>query len=306
MANKLGRNKKYTYEEVKEHIESIGYKLLSSEYKNNQSKLHMICDKNHDIYMTYSAIRQGKRCNVCARKEQGRKKILPYEYVKEYIESRGYKLLSTEYTRNNKKLKLICDKGHEYEASFAHFQRGNRCPKCAIEKSSERYRLDYNYVKSYIESYGYKLISKEYIKSDIKLDMICDKGHECSINWDNFKYGKRCGTCKESTGERKINEVLTKLNIKFQRQYGFEDCKLHKLLLFDFYLPDYNCCIEFDGEQHYEIIKHFGGVDKFINTKIRDTIKTEYCKKNDIKLIRIPYWEINNIDKIINKELGLE
>ena len=51
MANKSGRNKKYTYEEVKEHIESIGYKLLSSEYKNSQSKLHMICDKNHDIYV---------------------------------------------------------------------------------------------------------------------------------------------------------------------------------------------------------------------------------------------------------------
>ena len=213
MANKSGRNKKYTYEEVKEHIESIGYKLLSSEYKNNQSKLHMICDKNHDIYMTYSAIRQGKRCNVCARKEQGRKKILSYEYVKEYIESRGYKLLSTEYTRNNKKLKLICDKGHEYESSFANFQQGHRCPECAIEKSSERYRLDYNYVKSYIESCGYKLISKEYTKSDIRLDMICDKGHECSINWDNFKYGKRCGTCKESVCRQKQSAPIPTPNI---------------------------------------------------------------------------------------------
>ena len=90
--------RKYTYEEVKEHIESIGYKLLSSEYKNSQSKLHMICDKNHDIHMTYNAIRQGKRCNVCARKEQGRKKFYLMNTLKSIskVEDINYYLLNIQ------------------------------------------------------------------------------------------------------------------------------------------------------------------------------------------------------------------
>ena len=90
-----------------------------------------------------------------------------------------------------------------------------------------------------------------------------------------------------------------------KRQYKFKDCKVYKELPFDCYLSRYNCCIEFDGRQHYEIVSAFGGVNAFIDTKIRDIIKTEYCKKNNIKLIRIPYWEIDNIDRILKNELKI-
>ena len=72
---------------------------------------------------------------------------------------------------------------------------------------------------------------------------------------------------------------------------------------FDFYLPDYNTCIEYDGELHYKAVDYFGGDDALMNTKCRDEIKTQYCKENNIKLIRIPYWEFDNIEEILNREL---
>lgn len=72
---------------------------------------------------------------------------------------------------------------------------------------------------------------------------------------------------------------------------------------FDFYLPDYNTCIEYDGELHYKAVDYFGGDDALSNTKCRDEIKTQYCKENNIKLIRIPYWEFDNIEEILNREL---
>ena len=105
---------------IREYIESIGYKLLSSEYKNSQSKLHMICDKNHDIHMTYNAIRQGKRCNVCARKEQGRKKILSYEYVKNEIEKDKENLVDL-YVNKNKSIKNLADKYNLPELTISNF-----------------------------------------------------------------------------------------------------------------------------------------------------------------------------------------
>ena len=67
-------------------------------------------------------------------------------------------------------------------------------------------------------------------------------------------------------------------------------------LKFDFYLPDYNCCIEYDGKQHFEPIDYFGGKNGFIKTQERDDIKNQYCKNNDIKLIRIPYTDLKKLD----------
>ena len=51
------------------------------------------------------------------------------------------------------------------------------------------------------------------------------------------------------------------------------------------------------------LVDYFGGDDALRNTKCRDEIKTQYCKENNIKLIRIPYWEFDNIEEILNREL---
>ena len=98
-------------------------------------------------------------------------------------------------------------------------------------------------------------------------------------------------------------KYLEKINTDYEMQYRFKDCKFKYTLPFDFYLPQYNCCIEFDGKQHYQIVKHFGGLDEFIDTKIRDTIKNIYCQQNNIKLIRIPYWEFDRIEEILEFEI---
>lgn len=65
-------------------------------------------------------------------------------------------------------------------------------------------------------------------------------------------------------------------------------------------------CIEYDGEQHYKLNEYFGGQKYFDILKRHDEIKNEYCKENNIKLLRIPYWEFNNIAKNIANELGLD
>ena len=80
-------------------------------------------------------------------------------------------------------------------------------------------------------------------------------------------------------------------------QKKFQDCKVKKSLPFDFYLPKYNCCIEVDGQQHYEAIsfEKLNEEEKKEQLKHRqeyDNIKTQYCKDNNIKLIRIKYNQI--------------
>ena len=114
-----------------------------------------------------------------------------------------------------------------------------------------------------------------------------------------------CPYCSESKGEREINNYLIENKINFIRQKKFDGCINKFKLPFDFYLPDLNLCIEYDGEQHFEINDYFGGKEGFEKVKINDGIKNSYCENNGINLIRIPYYDYNNILKLLNEKLLL-
>lgn len=79
----------------------------------------------------------------------------------------------------------------------------------------------------------------------------------------------------------------------------FDNCKYKNKLPFDFYLPDYNICIEYDGLQHYESIEYFGGEKNYKLRIEKDKIKTKYCQDNNIILERIIYSD-NIIEKLEN------
>ena len=109
---------------------------------------------------------------------------------------------------------------------------------------------------------------------------------------------------KLSKGEMLILIYLRKKGVILEQQKQFVDCKNILPLPFDFYLPEYNMLIEFDGEQHFK----FNPKGDFIKTQEElderqrlDKIKTEYCINNNIKLLRISYKEIDNIDNILSK-----
>jgi hypothetical protein len=101
---------------------------------------------------------------------------------------------------------------------------------------------------------------------------------------------------KKSTGEIAVEKTLKKLGLTFEKQKMFKNCKLQLPLRFDFYVPSLNTCIEYDGEYHYKDIR---GTLEY--TQIRDAIKNKYCAENNIALIRIPYFEKENIYKIIEE-----
>lgn len=110
-------------------------------------------------------------------------------------------------------------------------------------------------------------------------------------------YTISCGCNNVSNGELKIQRILDNLKIKYVQEKSFTNCinlKTNTKLRFDFYLPDYNCCIEYDGEQHFQEVEFFKYSLK--NVQERDQIKNQYCESNNIKLIRIPYWDYDKIN----------
>lgn len=132
----------------------------------------------------------------------------------------------------------------------------------------------------------------------------CECGKKVKVCNSDLRSGRvlSCGCLKQSYNEYMIEQIFIKNKINYQTQYSFQDCrnpKTNALLRFDFYLPDYNCCIEYDGEQHFFCTGYgWNTADKFKQLQYRDSIKNQYCKDNDIKLIRIPYTDKDKINDI--------
>jgi very-short-patch-repair endonuclease len=115
---------------------------------------------------------------------------------------------------------------------------------------------------------------------------------------------KRCtGYEYISSGEHAVRSVLDDMKISFDRQMKFQDCKDVRMLPFDFYIPQYNSAIEFDGQQHFKPVKLFGGVKAFKTTQHHDAIKTTYCVTKGIRLLRIKYTEFEQIQELITNFL---
>lgn len=133
---------------------------------------------------------------------------------------------------------------------------------------------------------------------------VCGNSWMTGVYQRNAKFGNKgtnCPKCCKSSGEIKIENILKKMNVEYVAQKVFSGCLYKASLYFDFYLPNHNCCIEYNGEHHYFPVP-FSGNDEmaqkeFEKQKEKDSIKTEYCKTNNIKLITIPYWEYDVLEK---------
>jgi hypothetical protein len=128
---------------------------------------------------------------------------------------------------------------------------------------------------------------------------ICDCGNECNIQTGHLKNGstKSCG-CTKSFQEENIIKLLKENNIPFEYQYSFNNFKQYK---FDFYINN-QYIIEFDGKQHFLCYdSSWNNKENVVNTHKRDLIKNEYCFKNNIPIIRIPYDKEYTIKDLILK-----
>ena len=212
------------------------------------------------------------------------KKKKTIQEVREYINNEGYTLLSDGYINCNQELEIICPNGHNIKMAWKRFENGRRCPQCS-ERSWINRKKNIESINEIISKEGYKFL-EEYTTAKTKMKCSCPNGHIFEINWNNFKSGKRCPYCRKSKGEEIIKSILEELKIDFISQYKFKDCKDLLPLPFDFYLPNYNLIIEYDGEQHFDVNRAFNSNEnKFWETVIHDAIKNAYCEDNNIKEI---------------------
>lgn len=183
---------------------------------------------------------------------------------------------------------------------------GSRCPRCA---NRERYTSEnFNERIKELTNGEYELIGEyENNRTEVKIKHINCSSEFCVLPTSFLYEERRCPECNDSLtkGERKIYEYLEKQNINSNQQQTFEDCVHINKLRFDFSIlgsdNDVIALVEFDGKQHFEPVEYFGGEDSFKLQQLKDQIKNDYCEKNNIPLLRIPYWDEKNIDCILDE-----
>ena len=219
----------------------------------------------------------------------------------------------------DKKYFFKCSRGlhNSEEKRIADLTNGNTSFKCKGCNSYGQYLID-TYGENALEKYwdfekNKNLNPFEVPRgSDKKVWIKCQENEEHEsylITCANFtSSGNRCPICKESHGERKIREYLTKNNIEFIPQKAFSNLlgTGNKPLTFDFYIPFKNLLIEFQGEQHYRPVD-FNGKEmkkaekKFEKQQENDRRKRNYAQQNNIDLLEITYLEEDKIEEILDK-----
>ena len=141
---------------------------------------------------------------------------------------------------------------------------------------------------------------------------LCDCGNTKTIQGNSLLNGVQSCGCTKSKGELLIKNILKKHDIDYIHDHGIDGCDNingHQLR-FDFYIPAYNLCIEYHGEQHYTQRKNRFGSKKTSDTTIeiqkRDQIKRDYCISHNIQLLEISHMEYENIEQILQQQLGVK
>lgn len=279
------------------------YDYTKVEYKHSQKKVIIICPEHGEFEQTPNNHLRGAGCPRCSA--QLKKKFSKYSNELFIEEARKVHKNIYDYSKVNiidskTKVTIICSKHGEFKQSIYEHLRGSGCPKCSgkfkcttkefIEKSRKIHGNKYNYSKV------------NYINCETPVCIICSKHGEfwqTPSHHTNAKCG--CPKCYKSKGELEIELILLKNNISYIGQYEIDIDKSIRVsgkTYIDFYLPEYNIAIEYNGKQHYIPQKHFGGQIRFESQLKRDEFVRNWCKENNIKLLEIPYNE-KNIEKCI-------
>jgi len=195
---------------------------------------------------------------------------------------------------------IICPIHGEFIQNLDSHSRGIGCKKCSKNDTKNREQIIKECNDKFgVGTYDYSLLPFGNITASTKVSIICPKHGIWKTEIASHRKGHGCKRCKESKGESKISNILQKYNIYFIREYWFPDCRNIQPLRFDFFLPDINILIEYQGSQHYigwKNTKSKHGTLREIQK--RDEIKRKYCLTNNIKLLEITYLE-NIEDKMM-------
>lgn len=306
----LRLNKKTHSEFEKELSEKLPNITLLTEYINADSSIKCRCNNcgyewettpNNLLNMKYGCIR-------CSRKNTAIAKTKTHDiFISELQKSKPYIIPIDSYVSARKKMLfycMVCD-SYFYASPDGILRAKHGCPTCAQRHITSYHIKSHEQFIDELKIINPNIIPLEQYKNDhAKIKVHCTLHNYTWMTSPNKLLHRRtgCPKCVSYNNENKICAILDSWGYEYILQKSFNDCRDKCPLPFDIYMPHDNILIEYDGEGHYTPIKRSSSqsdedvVKQFQITQHHDEIKTNYCKTNNIPLIRIPYWESDNLE----------
>ena len=316
--------KRVTTKEFKERIYKINPNIvILNEYTGSATHNRIYCKCKvcgHEWDTAPASLSNGSGCPNCAnisRRKKGRFKGHE-KFVNDLQKIQPNIKILSKYEGTHKLIKCQCTKHLSIWSSYPCNLLNNtaHCPECTKEKNKKRvadrhddfvkklynFRNDIEVIGNY-EGYHKKILCRCRSHDELFYSTPANLFHGHTSCPAYVVEDEKC-----SKGERYILKYIRSKNYHYSYQHTFDNCRFIMPLRFDFYLPDFNTCIEYDGEQHYHPVS-FKSESESIALKNhqdcvrRDKIKDQYCKNNNIKLIRIPYWDLDKIEEILEAKI---
>ena len=276
------------------------YEYDESSYLDYTTKMRVKCSEHGYFKVTphsHVSMRSGCRhCGILRTAEKNRYSI--EKILSQFHEVHGnqFEYDIDSYAGVAEKIRIKCHKHGWFEQTVSTHKMGAGCAECSYELIGDRTRVTKEiFIGQAIEEHGqkYDYSKVEWVDQYTEVLIGCDNeehGYFLQVPRDH-KRGSGCLRCNESRGERSIFNWLQDNGIEFIPQHTFPGLKDRALLRCDFYLPNENIVIEYNGRQHYHAIEVFGGERALKSTRRRDSIKQRFCEQNSIQFEVIRYDE---------------
>lgn len=279
-------------------------------YNNSKTKVKLVCKIHNFIFyqtpnnhLSDSVPIEGcKGCPVCSKNT----KLTNDEFIKRSTKIHGgkYDYSNVKYINQRDRVKIkYRERNYWFSQSPSNhiYSSKEGCNKCKKSPDYDTEIFIFKARKKHGDRYLYDKVLFTGRENDVTIG--CKKHGYFKVKPFTHIVGTKCPKCSASLGEERLMEYFISKNIYFEKEKTFDGCVDKSLLQFDFYLPDYNLIVEYDGQQHYIAVKNWGGANKLNDTIRKDNIKNKYCQYNNIKLIRIPYWDFDNIESLVKMSL---
>jgi len=294
----MTRSEKFIEDSKIIHHNKYNYDNIN--YINIHTKVEIICNI-HGTFLQKPLYHKNHGCPECGKLSMKSKKT-KNDWLSDFVKIHGdkYDYDKVNYINSKTKVEIICSEHGSFLQRPMDHKNGTGCPECGKLKAIRvKNNIIEDFIKIHKNVYDYSKV--EYVDNKTKVEIICKQHGSFFQRPSSHRAGSGCPECKVSKGEREIYNILKSNDVVFETQYKFHNCRSKYPLVFDFFLTEYNTCIEYDGIQHFQPIEKWGGVKRYEMQKINDKIKNQFCKNNNIILIRIPYTNFDVIEEVIKK-----
>ena len=276
------------------------YDYSKVDYAGFNDKVEIVCRKHGSFWVKFWLhAKYGDGCVKCAR-DNDRSNLSEFISKAKHKHGDRYDYSLVNYVNSKNPITIICKKHGPFAQRADSHLYGNGCIICSKEAkklSSEEFIRKAREVHG--DKYDYSKV--KYNGNKRPVEIICKKhGSFWKKPNAHISSSSGCSYCWESTGEKLTALCLDKYGIKYIRQYKISPHRYR----YDFFLPDFNIFIEYNGGQHYAPVEIFGGEKAFKKLQSNDNVKKELVKQNNGRLVIITY-KFANLESIENELIRL-